>query len=446
MCSPCSRTAASYNRTGINPVCTSTKISLAGFVMVTIDDLLKKMPPESRDVLRVVWDSLSPADRKGFLSLLSSLPSNSNLVRLLLRLSTQQLRMAFGQKHQVAIVGPTNVGKSTLYNQFIHQKTDRAETSPLPGTTRTNQQADAGLFAIIDTPGADAVGEVGAREQAEALRAAEQADFLIIVFDAIQGIKQSELNLFSRLRALGKPYVVALNKIDLVRKETPAVIARAAQNLGLTVEQVLPLIAKTGEGIPEILTAIAATEPEMVAALGRGLPQYRWQLAWRSIASAASVSAVIALTPLPFIDFAPLIIIQSAMVLSIARIYNYRVTVQRARELAATFGLGLLARTLFTELSKLGGPPGWLLGAAIAASTTVVMGYAAATWFQSGEKLSKDRVNALTKELTAFFLDSLKSIGKKRPSRQTLQERINAAMQELPQSKEIELFDDPAKD
>ena len=134
------------------------------------------------------------------------------------------------------------------------------------------------------------------------------------------------------------------------------------------------------------------------------------------------------------------------MVLSIARIYNYRVTIQRARELAATFGLGLLARTLFTELSKLGGPPGWLLGAAIAASTSVVMGYGAANWFESGEKLSKERVSALTKELTAFFLDSLKNMEKKRPSRQTLQEHINAAMRELPQSKEIELFDAPDKD
>ncbi len=413
--------------------------------MVSIDELLRKMPPESRDILRVIWDSLSPSDRKGFLSLLSNLPSDSNLVRLLLRLSGQQLRMAFGQKNQVAIVGPTNVGKSTLYNQFVHQKSDRAETSPLPGTTRTNQQADAGLFAIVDTPGADAVGEVGAREQAEALRAAAQADFLIIVFDAIQGIKQTELDLFSQLRALGKPYVVALNKIDLVRKESAAVIARAAQNLGLTVEQVLPVIAKTGDGVPEILAAVAATEPEIVAALGRGLPQFRWQLAWRSIVSAASVSAVIAITPLPIIDFAPLIITQSAMVLSIARIYNYRITIRRARELVVTFGLGFLARTLFAELSKLGGPPGWLLGSAIAASTTVVMGYAAANWFESGEKLSKDRINALTKALTTHFLDSLMSMGKKRPSRQTLQERIRAAMQELPQGKEIELFDDQAK-
>lgn len=411
--------------------------------MTTIEEVLKNLPPESRDVLRVIWDSFSPSDKKSFLSLLSSLPSDTNLVRLLLRLSTQQMRMAFGQKHQVAIVGPTNVGKSTLYNQFIQQKTDRAAVSPLPGTTRINQQADAGLFAIVDTPGADAVGEVGAREQAEALRAAAQADFLVIVFDAIQGIKQTELDLFHQLRALGKPYLVTLNKIDLVRKESQAVIARAAQSLELTNEQVLPLVAKTGEGIPDILTAIAATEPEIVAALGQSLPHFRWQLAWRSIVSAASVSAVIAITPLPFIDFAPLIITQSAMVLSIARIYNYRITFQRARELVVTFGLGLLARTLFTELSKLGGPPGWLLGAAIASSTTVVMGYAAATWFEGGQKLSKERLNALTRAMTAYFLDTLKGLGKKRPTRQSLQEFIAGAMQQIPQGKEIELFDEP---
>jgi hypothetical protein len=44
----------------------------------------------------------------------------------------------------------------------------------LPGTTRINQAED-GLFAIIDTPGADAVGEAGAREQVEAR--SSEADF-----------------------------------------------------------------------------------------------------------------------------------------------------------------------------------------------------------------------------------------------------------------------------
>ncbi|MHB0923996.1 MAG: GTPase [Bellilinea sp.] len=414
--------------------------------MTTFDDLLKKLPAESRDILRVIWDSLTPSDRKGFLSLLNSLPSNTNLVRLLLRLSTQQMRIAFGDKHQVAIVGPTNVGKSTLYNQFISNREDRAQVSPLPGTTRVNQQADAGLFAIIDTPGADAVGEVGAREQAEALSAANQADFLIIVFDAIQGIKQTELELFLQLRDLGKPYIVALNKIDLVRKDSRAAIARAAQNLDLTPDQVIPLVAKTGEGISDILTAVAATEPEIVAALGRGLPQYRWQLAWRSIVNASSVSAVIALTPLPFIDFAPLAITQSAMVLSIARIYNYRITFERARELVVTFGVGFLGRTLFYELSKFGGVPGWLLGAAIASSTTVVMGYASVIWFERGEKLSAERIKTLTKTLTSHFLEALKGMGKKRPSRKSLQTRMQEAVQEISLGEDRRFFDDQVKD
>jgi uncharacterized protein (DUF697 family) len=174
---------------------------------------------------------------------------------------------------------------------------------------------------------------------------------------------------------------------------------------------------------------IALAEPALVTALGQALPQYRWQLAWRTIASAASVSAVIALTPLPVIDFAPLLVTQSVMVLGIARIYDYKITLERARELVVTFGLGLLGRTLFGELSKLGGLPGWLLSSAIASSVTVAMGVAAAAWFERGERLSHDTLNRLTRELTAYFLEALKGLGKRRPSRASLKERIEQALQ-----------------
>ena len=414
--------------------------------MATIEDLLKKLPPETRDVFRLVWESLSPGDRSGLQALLSGLPADVNLLRLLMKLSTHQLRMAFGQKHRVAIVGPANVGKSTLYNQFVSEKSQRAQVSPLPGTTRENQTADAGLFSIVDTPGADAVGEVGEREQREALEAAANADFLIILFDSIQGIKQTELELYHRLVKLNKPYVVAMNKIDLVRRESTAVLTRAATNLGLTIEQIIPVVARTGDGLPQILASIAALEPEMVAALGRGLPEYRWQLAWRAIISAASISAVIALVPLPFIDFAPLIVTQSVMVLGIARIYNYRITLERARELAVAFGLGLLGRTVFGELSKLGGVPGWLLAAAIAASTTVVMGYASAMWFERGQKLSGETLKKLTQTMTTYLLETLKGFGKKRPSKQTLQERIQAALQQSQIGEDRSILDGQEKD
>ena len=391
-----------------------------------------KLPPGTQAAARAVWDSLSPADRRAVQDLIEAFPSQSNMVKLLLRLATNNVRMAFGQKHKVAIVGPTNVGKSTLYNQFISEKNERAEVSPLPGTTRTNQQGDAGLFSVIDTPGADAVGEVGDQERETALAAAAGADFLIIMFDSIQGIKRTELELYDQLAGLNKPYVVVMNKIDLVRRETAQVIEGAAKALRLEPDQVIPITAKTGEGIDDILVAVAVTEPGMVAALGQALPKYRWQLAWRSIVSAASASAVIALTPLPVIDFIPLTATQSVMVLSIARIYNYEVTLARARELVATFGMGFLGRTIFQQLSKLGGVPGWVLSAAVASSTTIAMGYAASVWFDTGERLSNEALKTLTSSLTNRLVEALRGIGKRKPSKETLQVTIEKSLDEIP--------------
>lgn len=396
---------------------------------MTLDEVLKKLPPEMQGTLRSLIQSLPPVERENLGALFKGIPSNASTMRILLNLSLNQFKQAFGQKQRVAIVGPANVGKSTLYNQFVQHKSDRAEVSPVPGTTRTNQQADAGLFAVIDTPGADAVGEVGEQERERAFSAARGADFLIIMFDAIQGIKLAEKDLYHDLAALGKPYIVVLNKIDLVKKEQAQVIEKVAANLGLPVEQIVAISARDGNNLPQVLMAIVLTEPQMVAALGRALPQYRAQLAWRTIASAASVAAAVALTPLPVIDFVPLIVTQSVMVVGIARIYDYRITIERARELVVTFGLGFLGRTLFLELSKLGGVPGWILASAIASATTAAMGYAAIIWFEKGERLSRDTLDRITRSLTGYLVGAIKNIGKGRPKKEALQKAVEEALQ-----------------
>lgn len=414
--------------------------------MTQKSDAPPNLPPLTREAARTVLGRLSPADRRAVEEIIAAFPSQTNLVRLLLKLASGQVKMAFGTKHRVAIVGPANVGKSTLYNQFVTRKEDRAETGPLPGTTRENQQADAGLFTIVDTPGADAVGEVGQREQEYALRAANEADFIIIMFDTVQGIKRTELELYDLLVGLGKPYVVVMNKIDLARKEKDRVIAAAANALRLDPEQIYPVVARSGEGLNDVLIAIAVTEPGIVAALGQAMPQYRWQLAWRSIVSGASAAAVVALTPLPVIDFIPLIAVQAVMVLSIARIYNYDITLQRARELVMTFGIGFLGRMLFQQLSKLGGVPGWLLASAIATSTTVVMGYAASVWFETGERLSNEALKRISSELTKVMLERLRGFGKRKPSKETLKEQIERALEDLPIADDRSPLDQQARD
>ena len=148
----------------------------------------------------------------------------------------------------------------------------------------------------------------------------------------------------------------------------------------------MPCVAKDGKHVERVLLAVAKAEPEIVAALGAALPEYRTMLAWSATKKAGATAAAIALTPLPILDVFPLLAVQASLVLGIARIYGQRITLARARELVVTFGLGFLGRTLFQELSKLGGPPGWVLSAAIASSTTVVMGRAAAVWFERGER------------------------------------------------------------
>ena len=414
--------------------------------MSQIDDFLNLFPQDVQDTVRMVWNALGTNEQNRFMALISAIPSDANLIKGLIKLSTSQVRQTFGRKHSVAILGPANVGKSTLYNQLVRSKQDSAEVGPLPGTTRENRQADAGLFSVVDTPGTDAVGSLGEHEHALALQAAGEADFLILVYDAIQGIKRTELELFHELAALKKPFIVVLNKIDLVnRKDLDGVISQAAANLGLKPEQVIPVAARNGKNLARVLLAIAASEPEMVAALGQALPEYRWQLAWHSIVRAASISAAIALAPLPVIDFIPLVITQSFMVLGIARIYNYRITPQRATELVTTFGLGFLARTIFQELARLEGIPGWLLSAAIASSTTVVMGYAAIQWFEKGQRLSSETLKRLTRAMTASMLDTLKSLGKRKPSRKDLEARISGSLEQSPLAESPKPLDDQSE-
>jgi small GTP-binding protein len=395
---------------------------------MTVDELLREFPEPSRRHVREAWEALPEAARSRLEAAVQALPSGLGRWKTLVELAFAQVRLAAGGKGRVAIVGPANVGKSTLYNQLARASESRAEVSPVPGTTRTSQQADAGLFTVVDTPGADAVGEVGQREKEIALAAAREADFLVVMFDAIQGIKRDEQALFAELSGLEKPFVVALNKIDLVERHADRVVRQAAASLGIEPEQVVPCSAREGKNVDRILLAIAKAEPGIVAALGQALPAYRRKLARQATRGAATTAAAIALAPLPIVDVVPLLAVQASLVLGIARIYDYKITLRRARELGATFGLGVLGRTLFQELSRLGGPPGWLVAAAIASSTTAVMGYAAAVWFERGERLTRDALRRLTKTVTGHMLESLRGLGRRRPDRRTLEEKVSSAL------------------
>lgn len=393
-------------------------------------------------MIQRLWDDLPAGEKSKLLEAVSKIPGEGKGWRDLLKRAAEHVRFAAGRQQRVAIVGPANAGKSTLYNQLIQSKADRAQVSAVPGTTRISQAAGTGPFMIVDTPGADAVGPVGDNERDLALAAAAEADILLALFDASHGIREPEKRIYQNLLALDRPVVVSLNKMDLIGRERPQVIGIAAAELGLRSDQILPISAKDGVGIGRVLQAIARAEPGIAAAIGAALPRYRWDLARVGIARAASTAAAVAVTPLPFLDFFPLIGLQAAMVIGLARIYDQRMTLARARELIAAFGLGLLGRTLFYELSKLSGPPGWLVAAAVAAGTTAAIGFAVATWFESGSVITSNQLRGISRAVGDALVERLKGLGRRKPKKGDLKDRVSEILSEM----EVKLEAEPHQD
>lgn len=114
----------------------------------------KLFPPTSRELINRIWTAVPENDRAPLEETFKGLPLDRNPLNMLIDLAAIHYKTTFGKAKRVTIIGPANVGKSTLFNQFLRAKTDHAEVSPIPGPTRVNKEADAGIFAMIATPGA----------------------------------------------------------------------------------------------------------------------------------------------------------------------------------------------------------------------------------------------------------------------------------------------------
>lgn len=155
----------------------------------------------------------------------------------------------------VAVVGQPNVGKSTLFNRLIGQR--RSIVGDEPGITRDRIYGEvewAGQrFSIVDTggivPDDDAVIPANIFKQAGF--AIDDAQALIWVVDARQGLTPLDEELAKLLRATGKRVLVAANKSEATRVE-----AESAEFYRFGFEEVFPVSAEQGIGLGELLDAL----------------------------------------------------------------------------------------------------------------------------------------------------------------------------------------------
>ena len=172
----------------------------------------------------------------------------------------------------VAIVGPPNAGKSTLFNRLV--RAPRAIVDSRPGVTRDRNIATARwgerTFLLVDTGGFEEKesSSLAASVRAQSLLAAEEADAVIALFDGRAGMSPVDRDLVQRLRALGKPVLYAINKLD-----TPAHDDEAAEFFALGLPHVFPVSAAHGRGLAELMEELLQQVPESMPAEAPAQPE-----------------------------------------------------------------------------------------------------------------------------------------------------------------------------
>lgn len=116
----------------------------------------------------------------------------------------------------IAIVGRTNVGKSTLFNRLVGKK--QAIVHDLPGVTRDRKEATANLsditFRVIDTAGLETETALSKAMWAQTQKAIDEADIVLMVVDARSEINPLDRDLARDLRKVGKPVFLLANKCE----------------------------------------------------------------------------------------------------------------------------------------------------------------------------------------------------------------------------------------
>lgn len=162
----------------------------------------------------------------------------------------------------IAIVGPTNAGKSTLLNQIMGRKV--SIVSHKVQTTRTNLRAVKMVgnrqLIFVDTPGIFRPARRLDRAMVSAaMTALSDADAVLLIIDATKGITETVREIVVKIRE-HKNLFVALNKTDAVKKSDLLPIA-AELNEMANFREIFMISAMKNDGVAEMLNSMAAVMP-----------------------------------------------------------------------------------------------------------------------------------------------------------------------------------------
>lgn len=162
----------------------------------------------------------------------------------------------------VTIIGSPNVGKSSLMNRMIGEKI--AIVSSKPQTTRSRIMGVLSRpehqIVFLDTPGIhDPRTKLGEYMMHSVRDAMDGMDAVLVLFD-ITHITENDLRVAEGMKEKKVPVILALNKIDLATPEQ--ILAATAKAAEIGFEEIIPVSARTGDGVEELIKSLENHLPE----------------------------------------------------------------------------------------------------------------------------------------------------------------------------------------
>lgn len=166
-----------------------------------------------------------------------------------------------GNRIHIGFFGRRNAGKSSLVNAVTGQ--DIAVVSETKGTTtdpvyKAMELLPLGPVMIIDTPGMDDEGQLGALRVKKAKQVLNKADIAVLVVDGTEGMKQADTELVALFQEKNVPYLIVFNKTDMgIRKEILKAAEETLQAMQSGLGNIIDVSAATKQNIHELKERLA---------------------------------------------------------------------------------------------------------------------------------------------------------------------------------------------
>ena len=165
----------------------------------------------------------------------------------------------------ITICGRPNVGKSTLTNAFVGEKV--AIVTNKPQTTRNRicgiKNRGESQFVFLDTPGLHrARTRLGDYMVNVVKESVADVDAVLLLVEPIPSVGEPEQQLIGRIKTLGCPAVLAINKADTVPQKDKLLEVIQVYSQEHDFDAVVPISAKTGQGVEELLDVLEGYLPK----------------------------------------------------------------------------------------------------------------------------------------------------------------------------------------